>query len=147
HIPELPDFGHTVTLRHMLSHTTGYREFLNTLAMTGRGMNTDMTEDQLIRIVQRQPELQNIPGDEFNYNNTAFYLATIVVERVTGQDFVEWTRENIFEPLEMNNTTYRKNQKFVIPGRAVGYAIGEDGTFQEVEDLAGGKGPGGIYTT
>src|SRR5690606_27215827 len=134
------DFGHTVTLRHMLSHTSGYREFLNTLAMTGRSMNNDMTEEQLIRIVQRQPELQNIPGDEFNYNNTTFYLATIVVERVTKEDFVDWTRENIFEPLGMMNTTYRRDHKHVIPGRAVGYENGDDGTFHEVEDLAGGKG-------
>ena len=147
YIPELPDFGHTVTLRHMLSHTSGYREFLNTLAMTGRSMNNDMSDEQLFRIIQRQPELQNIPGDEFNYNNTTFYLATIVVERVTEEDFVDWTRENIFQPLGMMNTTYRRDHKHIIPGRAVGYENGDDGTFHEVEDLAGGKGPGGIYTT
>lgn len=146
YIPELPDFGKTVTIRHALSHTTGYREFLNAFAMTGAHSAKEFSDEQIIRLVQRQPELQNDPGAEFNYNNTGFYFARLIVERVTESDFEDWTRENIFLPLGMNNTSYRTSPEEIIPGRAMGYSPSEEG-FAEKTDLAGAMGAGGIYTT
>src|SRR5688500_16842047 len=90
--------------------------------------------------------LQNEPGAEFNYNNSAFSLATIVVERVTGRPFAEWMREEVFLPLGMTKTWVRANPGQVIPGRSNGYIPGEGG-FREVRDLDGSAGAGGIYTT
>lgn len=146
YIPELPDFGKTVTIRHLLSHTTGYREFLNAFAMTGAHSAKEFSDEQIIRLVQRQPELQNDPGAEFNYNNTGFYLARLIVERITESDFEDWTRENIFLPLGMTKTWFRVSPEQIIPGRSMGYAPSEDG-FIEKTDLAGAMGAGGIYTT
>ncbi len=147
YIPELPEFEHTVTLRHLLTHTSGYREFINTLAMRGRNLSSPLDREHIIQIVQRQPELQNEPGAEWNYNNTGFVLIVEVIERVTEQPFPEWMHENVFEPLDMGNTLYRKNPNEVVPGRSQGYAIGEDGRYREATDLGGGMGPGGIYST
>jgi CubicO group peptidase (beta-lactamase class C family) len=81
YIPELPDFGDTVRVRNLLTHTTGYREFLNLLIMSGRRLeHGDLIErEELIQVVQRQPALQNEPGAEFNYNNTGYGLAAVVV--------------------------------------------------------------------
>ncbi|HEX6252414.1 MAG TPA: serine hydrolase, partial [Gemmatimonadaceae bacterium] len=148
HIPELPDFGKTITLRHLLSHTTGYREFINTLIIEGRQVleGDYIASDEAIGVVQRQPTLQNEPGAEFNYNNTAFSLATVVVERVTGRPFAEWMREEVFLPLGMTKTWVRANPGQIIPGRSSGYIAGEFG-FREVRDLHGSAGAGGIYTT
>lgn len=147
YIPELPEFEHPVTIRNLLTHTSGYREYLNTLAMRGRDLSSPLDRDKIIDVVKRQPELQNKPGAEWNYNNTGFALAVEVVERVTETSFPEWMQENVFEPLQMNHTMVRRDQNQVVPGRSQGYAIGEDGNYVEMTDLGGAMGAGGIYTT
>jgi CubicO group peptidase (beta-lactamase class C family) len=148
HIPELPDFGTTITLRHLLSHTTGYREFINTLIIEGRQVleGDYISPTEVIEVVKRQRTLQNEPGAEFNYNNTAFGLATIIVERVTGRPFPDWMREEVFLPLGMTRTWVRASPRQVLPGRATGYIPGDRG-FGEVRDLHASAGAGGIYTT
>jgi CubicO group peptidase (beta-lactamase class C family) len=148
HIPELKDFGKKITVRHLLSHTTGYREFINTLIIEGRQVleGDYIGPDEVIKVVNRQPTLQNEPGAEFNYNNSAFSLATIVVERVTGRPFHEWMREEVFLPLGMTKTWVRASPGQIIPGRSIGYIAGEGG-FREVRDLHASQGAGGIHTT
>lgn len=148
HIPELKDFGKTITVRHLLTHTTGYREFINTLIIEGRQVleGDYIAPDEVIKVINRQPTLQNEPGAEFNYNNSAFALATIVAERVTGRPFAEWMRDEVFLPLGMTKTWVRANPGQIIPGRSTGYIPGEGG-FREVRDLHGSTGAGGIYTT
>ena len=148
HIPELKDFGKKITVRHLLTHTTGYREFINTLIIEGRQVleGDYIAPDEVIKVINRQPTLQNEPGAEFNYNNSAFSLATIVVERVTGRPFAEWMRDEVFLPLGMTKTWVRANPGQIIRGRSIGYIPGEGG-FREVRDLHGAAGAGGIYTT
>ncbi|MBK6845969.1 MAG: serine hydrolase [Gemmatimonadetes bacterium] len=148
HIPELKDFGKTITVRHLLTHTTGYREFINTLIIEGRQVleGDYIASDEVIKVINRQPALQNEPGAEFNYNNSAFALATIVAERVTGVPFAEWMRNEVFLPLGMTKTWVRANPGQIIHGRSAGYIPGEGG-FREVRDLHGSAGAGGIYTT
>jgi CubicO group peptidase (beta-lactamase class C family) len=148
HIPELKDFGKKITVRHLLTHTTGYREFINTLIIEGRQVleGDYIAPDEVIKVINRQPTLQNEPGAEFNYNNSAFSLATIVVERVTGRPFSEFMRDEVFLPLGMTKTWVRANPGQIIPGRSIGYIPGEGG-FREVRDLHASAGAGGIYTT
>ena len=146
HIPELPDLGEAVTLRHLLGHTSGYREFLNTLLLAGADMSTtDM--DDVIELVQRQPRLQNRPGAEWNYNNTGYALLSEVVARAGGAPFPEWMEANVFGPLGMTQTRVRATPGTIIPGLARGYARGETDAWVEVQDLAGSAGAGGIYST
>ncbi|MCM4161612.1 serine hydrolase [Antarcticibacterium flavum] len=147
YFPEIPDFGNTVTIRHLLTHTSGYREFLNTLGMTGRSLNSPMENEMIFKILKNQPELQNEPGAEWNYNNTGYVLAAALVAKVTEVPFPEWMQKNVFQPLGMKNTIVRANQNEVVPGRSQGYNMDEDGKYQEVEDLGGAMGAGGIYTT
>lgn len=148
HIPELPEFDEVVTLRHLLTHTSGYREFLNTLMMSGRRLDKGdfIDRKELIEIVQRQPELQNVPGSEFNYNNTAFGLLTVVVERVSGDTFPAWMDAHVFEPLGMNQTVVRANPNQLISGASQGYSAGSSG-YQNSRDLGAAMGAGGIYST
>lgn len=146
YIPELRDFGQTVTLRNLLTHTSGYREFLNLIAMSGRDAGSLIRTDELIEIIQRQPELQADPGTEWNYNNTGYGLAALVVERVTGESFPDWMRDNVFEPLGMTSTVVRADPQTVIAGRAEGY-VPREGGWGEAVDLYAAVGAGGIYTT
>lgn len=148
HIPELPEFDHTITVRHLVTHTSGLREFLNLTRMTGRRLDRGdwIDRSEIIDIVQRQPALQNEPGAEYNYNNTAFGLAAVIVERTSGQDFPSFMRENVFEPLGMNRTLVRPSPLHIVPEMSEGYTPGPDG-FLQVGDLGGAAGAGGMYST
>ncbi len=148
HIPELPDFGETVTIRHIITHTSGLREFLNLLLMTGRRMDHGdyIDRHELIEVVKRQPALQNSPGAEWNYNNTAFGLAALIVERTSGQTFPDFMAENVFRPLGMAHTMVRPSPEHIVPHASQGYVTTGDG-YLEAKDLGGAVGAGGIYTT
>ena len=148
HVPELPDFGETITVRHLLTHTSGLREIFNLLLMTGRRIDRGdfVDRDEVLATVQRQPALQNSPGGEWNYNNTAFSLAALIVERTSGQPFHEYMEEHVFAPLGMTRTMVRPHAEAVIPDRSQGYAPGSTG-FREIRDLGAAVGAGGIYST
>ena len=147
HIPELPDFGEPVTPRQLLNHTSGYREIYNLMRIDGFGGEDTFSREHAITVVQRQPELQNRPHTEWNYNNTGYILLSLLVERVTGQSFADHLRESVFEPLGMNDTRMKMVQGELIPASAQGYAPVEEGGFRTTRDLPASAGAGGVYTT
>ena len=148
HIPELPEFDHTIRVKHLVTHTSGLREFLNLLRMTGRRLDHGdwIDRSELIDIVRRQPALQNEPGAEWNYNNTAFGLAAVIVERTSGQDFHTFMRDHVFGPLGMNGTMVRPSTRHIVPNMSEGYTPGPDG-YRQIGDLGGAVGAGAIYST
>ncbi len=149
YIPELPDLGAKVTVRHLLTHTSGYREYLNHVSLGGRRLDHGdyMDRSEVIAIVQRQPKLQNAPGAEFNYNNTAFALAATVVERVSGMDFPAFMAARVFGPIGMSESVVRRNPETIVPGMSMGYRPGEASRYLETRDLFAAMGAGSIYTT
>lgn len=147
YIPELPDLGETVRLWHLISHTSGYREYLNSLLMGGRQMGDMIRIEEVIPMVQNQPSLQNKPGETYNYNNTGYVLLAMVIERVTGEKFPEWMKKNIFQPLGMTQTLVRIHPGQVIPGNAQGYIKTDENTYLEAMDIPASMGAGGIYST
>ena len=148
HIPELPEFDHTIQVRHLITHTSGLREFLNLLRMTGRRLDRGdwIDRSEIIEIVQRQPALQNVPGAEWNYNNTAYGLAAVIVERTSGRDFPVFMQENVFGPLGMTGTMVRPSIRHMVPNGSEGYTPTPDGYLQ-IGDLGGAVGAGGMYGT
>ena len=148
HIPELPQFDGTIQVRHLITHTSGLREFLNLLRMTGRRLDRGdwIDRSEIIEIAQRQPALQNAPGAEWNYNNTAFGLAAVIVERTSGQDFHVFMQENVFGPLGMTGTMVRPSIRHIVPNQSEGYTPTPDG-YRQIGDLGGAVGAGGMYST
>lgn len=146
HLPEFPEFNHTITIRNLLNHTNGLREIFNIMSMRGWDMGDVLIKEEALNIVQRQKNLQGKPGESFNYNNTAFILLTEIIERIGDKPFPDWMKANVFEPLGMKNTLVRKDPYFIIPNSAQGYSPGEKG-YQEQGDLHTSSGAGGIYTT
>ena len=148
HIPELPEFDETIQVRHLITHTTGLREFLNLLSMTGRRLDRGdwIDRSEIIEIVQHQPKLQNAPGAEWNYNNTAFGLAATIVERTSGQDFHVFMQDNVFGPLGMTGTMVRPSVRHMVPNMSEGYTPTPDGYIQ-IGDLGGAIGAGAMYST
>ena len=148
HIPELPEFDETIQVRHLITHTSGLREFLNLVRMTGRRLDHGdwIDRSELVDIVQRQPALQNAPGAEWNYNNTAFGLAATIVERTSGQDFHVFMQENVFGPLGMTGSMVRPSNRHIVPNQSEGYTPDADG-YRQIGDLGGAVGAGAVYST
>ncbi len=146
HIPELPDFGEVITIKNLMNHTNGLREIYNTMPITGWKGEDDLLREEAITLVQRQPTLQASPGSEYNYNNTAFIFLSMIIERISGETFPDWMKENVFLPLGMNNTMARANPAEIVPGGSQGYSNGDNG-YKESGDLYAASGAGTVYTT
>ena len=147
YVPELPVFEDTVRLRHLIAHTSGYREFINTLAMGGWRLGDHVAREEVLTVLQRQPELQNTPGEVFNYNNSGYALLSMVVEHITETPFPEWMQTHVFQPLGMEHTLVIERPGQIIPDRAFGYHKGEADQLIGVMDLHASMGAGGIYST
>src|SRR5918999_6298828 len=128
HIPELPDYGAPLTIRHMIHHTSGLRDW-GTIAMVEgwpRGSRAH-THDHVLEIVRRQRAINFRPGSEYLYSNTGYNLLAIIVERVSGRSFADFTRTEIFEPLGMTKTQWRDDYARIVKGRATAYAPSSNG--------------------
>jgi CubicO group peptidase (beta-lactamase class C family) len=148
YIPELPDYDTPVTIRHMLNHTSGLRDWGTVALATGwpRGTRTH-THAHVLDIVSRQQSLNYTPGAEYLYSNTGYNLAAIIVARVSGMSFAEFTRKNLFEPLGMTHTQWRDDYSRIVKNRATAYGRGRQGGWgldMPFEDV---HGNGGLLTT
>jgi CubicO group peptidase (beta-lactamase class C family) len=147
YLPEVPDFGETITIRHLLTHTSGLRNFQNLLGMAGWREGDAMTNDDLLRYISMQKELNFPVGSEYLYCNTGFVLSTFIVERVTGMDFKEWTRKNIFIPLGMLDSRYREDMTAIHKNSATSYDAQSTGGFVQPLKYWTYMGNGNVYTT
>ncbi len=126
YLSEVPNFGKTITIRHLLNHTSGLRNQAELAAVAGVRLDDVLTQGQVLKIVQRQKELNFTPGEEIVYCNTGYTLLAEIVARVSGKPFRQFTEENIFKPLEMSNTHFHDDYVMVVPNRASSYfQIGE----------------------
>ncbi len=123
YIPELPDYGKPLTIRHMLNHTAGLRDWGSVMALTGiERYDRVVTNDIILDILIRQKYLDFTPGSENSYSNSGYQLAAIIVERVSKQKFGEFIGERIFKPLGMTKSSWRDDYRRLVPLRAQAYS-------------------------
>jgi CubicO group peptidase (beta-lactamase class C family) len=127
HLPDVPDFGPTITLRHLLHHQSGMREHETLLQMSGISTADVIETVHILKLVGRQKELDFNPGEDISYSNTGYVLLAQVVEKVTGMSFRQWTRENIFVPLSMKDSQFNDSAARVVKDRACPYYTDERG--------------------
>jgi CubicO group peptidase (beta-lactamase class C family) len=147
HIPELPDYGARLTIRHMMTHTSGLRDWGTIASVEGwpRGSRVH-THGHVLDIVSRQRSLNFTPGSEYLYSNTGYNLLAIIVERASGRSFADFTRAELFEPLGMARTSWRDDYTRVVKGRATAYSRAGDG-FRLNMPFENVHGNGGLLTT
>jgi CubicO group peptidase (beta-lactamase class C family) len=122
YIPELPDFGTPITIRHLIHHTSGLRDQWDLLELAGWRYSLDLiTDDDVMSVITRQKELNFKPGDRHLYSNTGYTLLALIVKRVSGMSFRDFTTKNIFEPLGMKNTHFRDDHGEIVKNNAYGY--------------------------
>jgi CubicO group peptidase (beta-lactamase class C family) len=148
YVPELPDYGAPLTIRHMLTHTSGLRDWGSVAGIAGAPRTTRAyTHAHVLDIVSRQKALNFPPGTNWSYSNTGFNLAAIIVSRVSGRSFAEFSKRRIFEPLGMTRTSWRDDHQRIVKGRATAYATVPGGGYQTLMPFENVHGNGGLLTT
>jgi CubicO group peptidase (beta-lactamase class C family) len=147
HIPELPDYGAPLTIRHMLNHTSGLRDWGSVAGIAGWPRTTRAyTHSDVLDIVSHQGSTNFTPGTQWSYTNTGFNLAAIIVARVSKMPFPEFSRTRLFQPLGMTHTSWRDDYTRIVKGRAVAYSSNADG-FHTLMPFENVYGNGGLLTT
>ncbi len=120
HLPDYPMHGHQITIRHLLTHTSGIKNH-NAMQQWRKRLRDDLTTSELIAIFEDQP-LEFAPGEQWKYGNSGYVLLSAIIERASNQTYEQFLRESIFEPLDMTATCVSSIQH-LIPNRARGYEI------------------------
>ena len=128
YIPELPSYGRTMTVRHLLTHTSGLREWSNLVQWQGwpRGTRAH-TQSDAFHLITSQRAVNYPIGDHYSYTNSGFLLLRTIIERVSGQSYMDFTRDRLFRPVGMTNTQWRDDYTRLVPGLAQAYRRAADG--------------------
>jgi CubicO group peptidase (beta-lactamase class C family) len=147
HVPELPDYGVPVTIRHLLHHTSGLRDYINVMILGGFNFEDLTTDDDALAALVRQKTLDFRPGEEHSYSNSGYFLLSVIVKRVSGKSLKDFAQERIFTPLGMASTRFLDDHTAIVPGRAASYEPRPDGGFSLQSANWEQTGDGAVQTT
>lgn len=148
HVPELPDYGTPITIRHLLNHTSGLRDWGSLMAIAGWPRETRThTQDHVLDILRRQRALNYTPGERYSYTNSGYNLLAIIVERVSGTPFAAFSTRHVFAPLGLRDTQWRDDHTRVVKGRSAAYSAVEGGGYAIDRPIENVYGNGGLITT
>ena len=155
----LNDFPHdNITIKHLLQHTSGIADYIKIISQNYVPQNSTKRDilgnNEILDIFYNSnPKLKFQPGEKYEYSNTGYLVLASIVEEVSKQHFREFLKENIFDPLNMNNTllySYKEGYDSDIPNRVFGYSLNEEKDGYELNDyhvVNDVRGDGGIYST
>jgi CubicO group peptidase (beta-lactamase class C family) len=151
YIPELPDYslqtGESITLLHLLNHTSGLRDYVALLLLAGVHTDNVTTDDDALGVIVRQRGLNFVPGSDWQYGGSGYFLLSLVVKRVSGKTLKDFAAENIFRPLGMAYTQYRNDHASLIPKRVLAYEPTESGGYRLSVSYAEQNGDGMVHTS
>jgi CubicO group peptidase (beta-lactamase class C family) len=147
YVPEVPDYGNTITIRHLMNHVSGIKDWGSIAELGGwpRGTRAYANSDAL-HIISLQKTLNNKPGDEYIYSNSGYNLLAIIVQRVSGSSLAVFSKKYLFEPAGMVNTEWRDDYQRVVRNRAIAYSKGAKGYYTNMPN-ENVYGNGGLLTT
>jgi CubicO group peptidase (beta-lactamase class C family) len=146
-LPEMRDYGAPVTIRQLLHHTSGVRDYLMLMNLAGRRGDDWYTDDDVVAMIVRQRELNFEPGEQMLYSNSGYFLLSQIVKRASGMSLREYAAERIFGPLGMEHTHFHDDHSEVVANRASGYAPAEGSGFRISMTTLDMVGDGGVFTT
>lgn len=147
YVPEVPEFGRRITIRHLVHHTSGLRDWPGTLAVGGWNFEDVVSFNQILRMAFNQRALNFAPGEAYAYSNTGYNMLAEVVARVSGKTFREFCDERIFRPLGMTRTHFHDDHDEVVPNRAESYRPAPNGRFRHAVSNLTALGSSSLFTT
>ncbi len=147
YVPEVPDFGHLITIRMLLNHTSGLRELANLFYFSGWRSSDEEYKSDVLAMIPRQRALNHVPGAEFAYNSTGYTLLGLVVERVSGVSFRRFVIDRIFTPLGMAHSDVQEDVDQVVAHRATGYWGHDPANLRTARPSNSFAGPNGVVTS
>jgi len=147
YLPEMPDYGRPITIRHLMHHSSGIRDYAEVMYLLGVADEDTYVEQEVLQLLARQRALNFAPGERYLYSNSGYVLLGEIVERVSGQTLRKFVAERIFQPLGMNDSLIRDDHHEWVAHRAAGYAPLEAGGFRIAESNYDLVGDGSIFTT
>lgn len=146
-LPEIPSYGGTITIRHLLHHTSGLRDYIELMDLQGVRTEDLTTDADALAILARQKAPNFAPGEEHLYCNSGYFLLSVIVRRASGQSLRDFAAARIFGPLGMRHTQFNDLHTRIVANRATGYAKAEGGGFGiEMGDWEQ-TGDGAVQTT
>lgn len=144
-LPTLPEATHAVTLRHLLSHTSGLVDYED---LVPESQTQQVRDADVLRLLERENRLYFAPGTQYRYSNSGYALLALVVERASGARFADFLRTRVFAPLGMHGTLAREDEGPAVDARAYGYSLVE-GHWQRTDQSTTSAvlGDGGIYSS
>ncbi len=148
YLPEIPDFGRTITIEHLIYHTSGLQDYHQLMKYAGWYQYEDVvTKEQALDLLSRQTALNFEPGEQFVYCNSGYMLLAEIVARISGMPFSEFTRQRIFDPLGMSNSCFVENHQQVVNHLADAYIQTSEGDFIHTPINFACVGDGGLHST
>lgn len=148
YVPELPRYPMVITLGELLHHTSGLPNYIDLLAREGKRYEEVTTDDDALAALAGVRQLQFPPGTAFRYNDSGYFLLSLVVKRVTGRSLRQFAAENLFAPLGMTDTHIVDDLTGEVAGRAVPYERDDGGgAFHPLVSRWEQTGDGGVATT
>jgi len=147
YLPEMPDYGARITIRHLLYHTSGLRDYDDLFDLIGIPEADFTTARDALQLVARQKGLNFPTGQAYLYSDTGYFLLSEIIERLTGQTLREFAQQRIFGPLGMTSTHFHDDHTMVVPQRATGYAPHASGGFEVDMSNFEQVGDGSVMTT
>ncbi len=147
YLPELPAYEHPITIRHLIHHTSGLRDYTNLVSMAGIDAADHYTVAESLDLIARQRGTDFPPGEEYSYSNSGYFLLSQIVERASGKSLRSFSEERMFGPLGMKDTHFHDAPFEVVAKRAYGYSPSDDRGYRI--DMTGWEqvGDGSVFTT
>ena len=148
HLPEIPQYANSVTIRHLIHHQSGMPEVTDALYLTGKDYTDLVTAADVMKLLGRWRALTFSPGERFQYANINYVVLGWIVEKVSGQSLRDFTTSRIFGPLGMTSTHFAGKLGEIIRERAVGYQLdAASGEFRRQIDNHTYIGHSNLWTT
>jgi CubicO group peptidase (beta-lactamase class C family) len=147
YFPELPKYEAPITVKHLVHHTSGVRDYLELMGMADRRTDGPFGNEVAVELIARQKGLNFKPGEKFLYSNSNYVLMAEIVRRASGKSLREFADENIFRPLGMTNTHFNDDLTAVVKNRVVSYAPISPGRFRQFVKTIEAMGDGNLLTT
>jgi CubicO group peptidase (beta-lactamase class C family) len=149
--PEFPTYGRAITIRQLLTHTSGLPDYENLMETPGSPprwtASNQIHDGEVLDLLKRQPAGKFPPGTSWSYSNSGYVMLGLIVARVSGMPFKRFLHERIFEPLHMIGTLVFVNGENEVPNRAYGHIRGLEGFSENDQSSTSATlGDGGVYS-